>query len=111
MIWFIETFFICVSWPLQEKSEGLTLTSWLLLTVLNLKCVCCCDNGIGKDSLVLKEDCEYCNLLSSDQKAQLATPSYKSCKEKKTATSQIIDPESITYCVWEVDATSSEKSA
>ena len=38
----------------------------------------------------------YCNTLSADQKTQLATPSYKARKDKKTETPQLVEPGSVT---------------
>ena len=55
-------------------------------------CARCCDKEKGKDPCVEKPDadCKFCNLLTSDQKSQLSTPSYQLKKEKrdskKTAT-------------------------
>ena len=46
---------------------------------------CCCDKGKGKDPCVENPDvdCKFCNLLTSDQKSQLSTPSYQLRKEKQ----------------------------
>ena len=51
-------------------------------------CARCRDKGKGKDPYVenpQSPDCKFCNLLTPDQKAQLATPSYKFKKEKREA--------------------------
>ena len=53
---------------------------WLL--VVNY-CTRCREKGKGSDPCLSKQDCSFCNLLTSDQCAQLATPSYKLKKEKR----------------------------
>ena len=45
-------------------------------------CVHCRDNGKGTDPCVKQEDCQFCNVLTQDQKARLSTPSYQKKKEK-----------------------------
>ena len=40
-----------------------------------------CEKGIGGDDCVLKKPCSICEKFTEDQKAQLATPKYKVCKE------------------------------
>ena len=57
---------------------------------------------------MLKKNCKYFNTLSTDQKAQLASLSDKACKDKKMATSQIIDLETVAV-LGEVKATTSMK--
>ena len=49
------------------------------------KCIRRCDKGLGSDPYILKTDCRFRNLHTSDQKLQLATPMYKARKEKKMA--------------------------
>ena len=46
-------------------------------------CAHCRNKGKGKDPCVEKpdSDCKFCNILTSDQRAQLSTPSYKIKKE------------------------------
>ena len=46
-------------------------------------CARCRDKGKGDDPCVKKEkECQFCNILTQDQKAHLATPSYQKKKEK-----------------------------
>ena len=48
-------------------------------------CARCCGKGKGPDCCVEKpenSDCKFCNVLTSDQRSQLSTPSYKLKKEK-----------------------------
>ena len=47
-------------------------------------CTCCRDKGKGKDPCVETPDseCKFCNVLTPEQRAQLATPSYKQKKGK-----------------------------
>ena len=47
-------------------------------------CARCCEKGKWKDMRVETPatDCKFCLLLALEQKAQLATPSYKLKKEK-----------------------------
>ena len=54
----------------------------------HLYCACCRDKGKGKDTCVESKDssdCVHCNSLTPEQRAQLATPSYKLKKEKREA--------------------------
>ena len=50
-------------------------------------CALCREKGKGKDMCVESPttDCKFCLLLTPEQKAQLATPSYKLKKEKRDA--------------------------
>ena len=52
-------------------------------------CGRCYNKGKGKDPCVEKteSDCRFCNILTSDQRAQLSTPFYKIKKEKGKAKS------------------------
>ena len=52
-------------------------------------CAGCRDKGKGKDPCVEKpdSDCKLCSILTSDQRTQLSTPSYKIKKEKWEAKS------------------------
>ena len=62
------------------------------------KCACC-EKGIGKDPCVEKRQCEICDNFSEDQKKQLATPTYRACKElqkKASSPRQIVDPVDVT---------------
>ena len=76
----------------------------------HLKCADCHEpgpwQGYWREPL-LKKDCD-CNSLSTEQKTQLSTPSYKTGKDKKMATPQIINPETV-HVLDAVDATSSAK--
>ena len=50
-------------------------------------CAHCRDKGTGTDPCVENKDtsdCKFCNILTPEQRVQLATPSYKLKKEKKT---------------------------
>ena len=49
---------------------------------LPTKCACCHDKGIGTDPCVSKNDCKYYKSLTSDQRWQLPTLSYKVRKSK-----------------------------
>ena len=62
-------------------------------------CACCRDKGKEKDPCVENpqcSDCKFCNHLTPDQKAQLATPSYKLKKEKREARKLETDSSSTT---------------
>ena len=51
-------------------------------------CARCRDKGKGKEPCVQDQqtsNCQICNSLTSDQRQQLATPSYKLKKEKREA--------------------------
>ena len=50
------------------------------------KCTRCCDKGVECHPCILKKDCDLCNSLTSDQTSQLANPTYKAHRDKKTAT-------------------------
>ena len=54
------------------------------------------------------KDCELCSTLTSDQKPQLAIPTCKARKEKKTATPQLVDPGSVQI-LGEVNASLSDR--
>ena len=56
------------------------------------KCVRCHEKGISTDPCVLNIDCDFCNTLTSDQKAQLSTRVTNHEKQKKTATPQLPEP-------------------
>ena len=75
----------------------------------HLSCACCRDKGKGKDTCVEDKDstnCSHCNALTPEQKAQLATPSYKLKKEKREAkkletetpkdSESLVDPSSVS---------------
>ena len=57
----------------------------------------CRDNGLGNDPCVLKTECQFCNAINSNQKSELATPTYKATKDKKTASPlpSLVDPGSV----------------
>ena len=75
----------------------------------HLSCARCRDKGKGKDTCLEGKDsanCSHCNALTLEQKAQLATPSYKLKKEKREAkkletdsskdTQSLVDPSSVS---------------
>ena len=53
----------------------------------HFKCARCRDKGLGDDPCVLKKECVICRGFTPDQVLQLATPTYRDRKEKKTNTS------------------------
>ena len=67
-------------------------------------CARCRDKGKGDDPCIKNEkDCQFCNSLSTDQKARLATPSYQEKKKKhdqkaikEESSSTLVDPSSVT---------------
>ena len=50
------------------------------------KCARCRDKGLGDDPCVLKKECVICKGFTPEQTLQLATPTYRDRKEKKTTT-------------------------
>ena len=48
-------------------------------------CATCRDKGKGKDPCVDRPESTDCNCLTTDQHAQLPTPTYKNKKEKREA--------------------------
>ena len=51
-------------------------------------CARCHEKGKGKEPCIADKDmvdCEFCNLLTPEQRAQISTPSYKIKKEKREA--------------------------
>ena len=54
------------------------------------------DKGQGLYPCVMKQECTFCNIWTTDQKTQLATPSYILKKgkkaDKKDSGSTLIDP-------------------
>ena len=83
-------------------------------------CACCREKGKGKEPCIADKDrvdCEFCNLLSPEQRAQ--TPSYKLKKEKReakrvdhpnpTGDSSLVDPSTVSV-IGVVGAATSEKS-
>ena len=76
----------------------------------HLHCARCRDKGKGKDTCVESKnssDCVHCNALTPEQRAQLATPSYKLKKEKREAkkletdtvhqdTESLVDPSAVS---------------
>ena len=51
------------------------------------KCARCRDKGLGDDPCVLKKECVICKGFTPEQVLQLATPTYRDRKEKKTSSS------------------------
>ena len=71
------------------------------------------DKGSVSDTCVLgQDDCAACLLLTPEQKKQLATPTYKLCKEKKSSVKfdVLIDPSQVSV-VGPVDLNQSVNSA
>ena len=48
------------------------------------KCARCRDKGLADDPCVLKKECVICKGFTPEQTLQLATPTYRDRKEKKT---------------------------
>ena len=44
--------------------------------------VCCHEKGKGSDLYISKQECAFCNVLTSEQMSWLSIPSYKMKKEK-----------------------------
>ena len=61
------------------------------------KCACCHDKGLGSDPCVLKTGCQYCKILTSDQKYHIIMSTYKARKEKKATSlsSSLVDHGSV----------------
>ena len=85
-------------------------------------CARCREKGKGKEPCIADKDtvdCEFCNLLTPEQRAQISTPSYKIKKEKReakrvdhpnpTEDSSLVDPSTVSV-IGVVGAASSEKS-
>ena len=77
------------------------------MAVFNIhkKCARCREKGVGDDPCVKKLDCKICKAFTSAQVPQLATPTYKSRKErgeqKKSEVSSVapptlVDPSEVT---------------
>ena len=73
------------------------------------KCARCREKGVGDDPCVMKLDYQICKAFTPSQVQQLATPTYKSRKErgeqKKTeatssATPTLVDPAEVTLLGW-----------
>ena len=76
---------------------------------MHIRCARCRDKGSGTDPCVLgQDDCSVCLLLTPKQQKQLATPTYKLRKEKKS--SVLIDPSQVSV-VGPVDLNQSVASA
>ena len=63
------------------------------------KCARCRDKGLGDDPCVLKKECVICKGFTPEQSLQLATPTYRGRKDKKTtsnattsSTPTLVDP-------------------
>ena len=61
-------------------------------------CARCREKGSGSNPCVQgKDDCTACLLLTPEQRKQLATPTYKFRKEKKTSKADVlIDPSQVS---------------
>ena len=65
----------------------------------------CRDKGVGDDPCVWKKDCPICKAFTADQVQQLATPTYRTKKEKEqkkmasgspvSATPTLVDPSEV----------------
>ena len=74
------------------------------------KCARCREKGLGDDLCVKKLDCQICKAFGPAQLEQLATPTYKSRKEREqkkavfdspaSATSTLVDPSEATRLGW-----------
>ena len=86
-------------------------------------CARCREKGKGKEPCIADKDtvdCEFCNLLTPEQRAQISTPSYKLKKEKREAKrvdhpnptddSSLVDPSTVSV-IRVVGAASSETSS
>ena len=65
----------------------------------HVRCACCREKGSGTDPCVQgKDDCAACLLLTPEQQKQLATPTYKLRKEKKSSGKPdvFIDPSQVS---------------
>ena len=64
----------------------------------HIRCACCREKGSGSDPCVQgKDDCAACLMLTPEQRKQLATPTYKLRKEKKSSKSDVlIDPSQVS---------------
>ena len=64
----------------------------------HVRCACCREKGSGSDPCVQgKDDCAACLMLSPEQRKQLATPTYKLRKEKKSSKNDVlIDPSQVS---------------
>ena len=72
---------VWISWHCLAKEKEAAATLWLVLT----RCARCREKGAGSDPCVQgKDDCAACLLLTPEQRKQLATPTYKLHKEKKS---------------------------
>ena len=69
------------------------------------KCARCREKGVGDDPCVKKLDCQICNAFTPAQVQQLATPTYKSRKERgeqkksevsSDGTPTLVDPSEVT---------------
>ena len=49
----------------------------------HLKCAYCRDKGVGEDLCVQKKDCPFCKAFIAEHIQQLATPTYRTRKEKE----------------------------
>ena len=69
------------------------------------KCAHCREKGVGDDPCVKKLDCQICKAFTPAQIQQLATPTYRSSKERgeqkksevsSDATPTLMDPSEVT---------------
>ena len=74
-------------------------------------CARCRDQSKGDEPCVRKGECKFCNILSNDQKAHLATPTYQEKKKEhaqkaimEESSGTVVEPSSVTaivlYCVF-----------
>ena len=73
----------------------------------------CRDKGQGSDSCVLKQDCQFCSVLMSEQRTWLSTPTYKIKKDKKSekaSSPSLIDPSSVLVLEQVDSGTTTEKA-
>ena len=71
----------------------------------HLKCAQYRDKGVGDNPCVLKKDCPICRAFTPEQVQQLATPTYRTSKEKEQkktvsaspvfATPTLVDPSEV----------------
>ena len=97
---------IIMSSPGQKKG---TCGHVMALLDSHKKCARCREKGVGDDPCVMKLDCQICKAFTPSQVQQLATPTYRSRKEreeqKKTETTSsttptLVDPAEVTLLGW-----------
>ena len=66
---------------------------------MHICCAHCRDKGSGSNPCVLgQDDCAACLVLTPEQQKQLAAPTYKLCKERKSSVKLdvLIDPSQVS---------------